>query len=297
MAAASSIKTYEVTTNVRDVTDLIAVVARTETPFYSGLKKVKAINKYHESQQYALTTGSSNAAVEGADYTLAQRSVPTTTGNYTQIFTKNAKVSKSQMASSTYGIDDMLAKQVEFAMKEIATDIEKALLQGTGNSGGTGTARELYGALALITTNIETGTGTGSEALTEDMFNDALQTIWDAGGRPDAVFCNSFQKRKISAFTASSTKNVDAMDKRLIAPINVYESDFGIVEINLDPYMSTDSVLIAQKDLWGVAVLRPLMVEDYPSIGSYKAKVIEGELTLESNNQAGSGKITGLSTT
>lgn len=297
MAAASSIKTYDVSTNVRDVTDLIAVVARTETPFYSGLKKTKAINKIHESQQYTLTTGSDNALVEGADYELAQRAVPVTNLNWTQIFGKNAKVSKSQMASSTYGIDDMLAKQVGFAMKEIATDIEKALLRGTGNSGGSGTARELKGALAFCTSNVETGTGTGSEALTEDMFNDALQHIWDNGGRPDSVYANSYQKRQISAFTASATKNVDASDKRLVSPVNVYESDFGIVEIKLDPYMATDQVFIAQKDLWGVAIFRPIIVEDYPSIGSYKAKTIEGELTLECNNELGSGKITSLSTT
>lgn len=296
MAQASAIKTYDVTTNVRDVTDLIAVVARLETPFYSGIRKSKAINTYHESQQYALTTGSANAAIEGADYSLVKRAVPTTSGNYTQIFTKTAKVSKTQMASSTYGIDDMLAKQVEFAMKEIATDIEKALLQGTGNSGASGTAREMYGALALVTTNVETGTGTGSEALTEDMFNDALQSIWDNGGRPDAVYANSWQKRKISSFTASSTKNVDAESKMLIAPVNIYESDFGIVKIELDPYMPTDKVLIAQKDLWAVATLRPVMVEDYPAIGSYKAKVLEGEMTLESNNEKGSGQINGLST-
>lgn len=296
MAQASAIKTYDVSTNMRDVTDLIAVVARLETPFYSGLKRVKAINTYHESQQYDLTTGSANAAIEGADYSLVKRGVPSTTGNYTQIFVKTAKVSKTQMASSTYGIDDMLAKQVEFAMKEIATDIEKALLQGTGNSGASGTAREMYGALALVTTNVETGTGTGSETLTEDMFNDALQSIWDNGGRPDMVYANSFQKRKISSFTASSTKNVDAESKMLVAPVNVYESDFGIVKIELDPYMATDKVLIAQKDLWAVAQLRPVVLEDYPSIGSYKAKVMEGELTLESNNEKGSGQITQLST-
>lgn len=296
MAQATAVKTYDVTTNVRDVTDLIAVVARTETPFYSGLKKVKAINTLHESQSYSLTTGSSNALIEGADYTLVKRGVPATSSNYTQIFGKSAKVSKTQAGVSTYGIEDMLAKQVEYAMKEIATDIENALLQGTGNSGASGTAREMYGALALVSTNVETGTGTGAEALTEDMFNDALQTIWTTGGRPDTVYANAFQKRQISAFDAGSTKFVDAMDKKLVKPVAVYESDFGVMKVELDAYMPTDQILIAQSDLWGVAMLRPVVVEDYPAIGSYVAKTIEGELTLESNNESGSGKITGLST-
>jgi hypothetical protein len=200
------------------------------------------------------------------------------------------------MASSTYGIDDMLAKQVEYALKELATDIEKALLQGTGNSGASGTARELTGLIASITTNVETGTGTGTEALTEDMFNDALQTIWDAGGRPDTAYVNSFQKRAISAFTSGVTKFADQMDKKLVKPVSVYESDFGVVKIQLDSYMTTSVVALVQSDLWGCAMFRPVEVSDYPSIGSYVAKTIEGELTLENNNQLGSGKITQLST-
>jgi len=296
MAQATAIKTYDVSTNVRDVTDLISVVAPTKTPFYSGLEKVKAINKLHEPQTYALTTGQSNAQVEGGDYTLSKGAVPSTGSNYTQIFYKNAKVSKTQQAVSTYGIEDMLAKEIEWRMKEIATDVENALLQGTGASGASGTAREITGALASISTNVETGTGTGSEALTEGMFNDILQTIYDAGGEPDQAYVNSWQKRKISTFSTSSTRNIDAGDKRLVNSVDVYESDFGIIEIYLDQFMATDSVLVIDKKLWAVAMLRPFIVEDYPSSGSYVAKTIEGELTLEARNEKGSGKIVSLST-
>lgn len=295
MAQATALKTYDVSTNVRDVTDLIAVVANTDTPLYSGLAKTKATGKYHEAQTYSLTTGSANAQIEGADYTLALSTVPVASGNYTQIFYKQATVSKDQQASSTYGIDDMLAAQIEWRMKEIATDVEKALIQGTGNSGASGTARQMYGALALITTNVETGTGTGNEALTEDMFNDALQTIWTAGGRPKNVYVNAGQKRVISSFTASNTKNVMADAKKLVNAVDVYVSDFGMLEVALDAFMTTDAVLIMDKSLWKVAMFRPFLVEDYPSQGSYVAKTIEGSLTLESNNELGSGKITQLS--
>lgn len=295
MAQATALKTYDVTTNVRDVTDLIAVVAQTDTPLYSGLGKTKSTGKYHESQAYALTTGASNAQIEGADYTLALSAVPTTVGNYTQIFYKQATVSKDQQASSTYGIDDMLASQLEWRMKEIATDVENALINGTGNSGASGVARQMTGALALITTNVETGTGTGTgasgETLTEDMFNDALQTIWTAGGRPKNVYVNAGPKRVISNFTASNTKNVDAGAKKLVNAVDVYVSDFGMLEVSLDAFMTSTDVLILDKSLWKVAMFRPFMVEEYPSQGSYVAKTIEGSLTLESNNEKGSGKI------
>lgn len=296
MSEASAIKTYDVSTNVRDVTDLISVVANTETPFYSSLRRVKATGTYHEAQYHDLSTGNDNAQVEGADYTLSKESVPSTIGNYTQIFYKNAKVSKTQQAVAMYGVEDLLAREVEWKMKELATDVEKALFQGTGNSGASGTARELTGILSLISTNVETGSSTGDEALTEDMFNDALETIWNAGGRPKDVYVNSFQKRKISAFTASSTKNVDAQDKRLTNSVDVYESDFGVLAIHLDAYMATDQVAIVDKSMLAVAQLRPFTVEDYPSVGSYVAKVIEGELTLECNNEKAHGKITQLTT-
>lgn len=296
MAAATSIKTYDVSTNVRDVSNLVSVVAQTDTPLYSTLEKVQANGKFHESQTYDLTTGSTNVNVEGADYSLAKNDVPSTTGNWTQILFKQAKVSKTQQAVQMYGIDDLLAQSLEWKMKELATDIEKYLIQGTGSSGATGTGREMYGVLASITTNVETGTGTGSEALTETMFNNALQTIYDAGGRPKNVYVNSWQKRKISGFSASNTRNVMAKDQMLVNSVDGYISDFGQLQVDLDPYMTTSVVAILQKDLWAVAMLRPIVVEDYPSVGSYVAKTMEGELTLERRNQKGSGKITGLST-
>lgn len=297
MAQATANLTYNMSTNVRDVTDLISIVAQTDTPIFSSLSRVKANGTFHEAQTYDLVTGSDNVLIEGADYTLARSTVPSTAGNWTQIFFKQAKVSKTQQAVQTYGIDDLLAQALEWRMTEIATDIEKALITGTGNSGASGTGRRLKGALAFITTNVETGTGSGTEALNETMFNNALQKIYDAGGRPKNVHVNSFQKRKISSFTASNTKHIQAESNKLVNSIDTYESDFGVMQIDLNPFMDTDKALIFQKDLWAVAMLRPIVVEDYPSLGTYVAKTMEGELTLESRNQKGSGKIIQLTTT
>jgi len=174
--------------------------------------------------------------------------------------------------------------------------IEYALVNGTGNSGASGTARRLKGVLAWITTNVETGTGTGNEALTEAMFNNALQSIWNAGGRPDTAWVNGFQKRQISSFTASSTKFVEADAKKLVAGVDVYDSDFGRIKVVLDRFMPADQVAITQTDLWKVATLRPTKKVDVAKVGSATRAVIETELTLEARNEAGSGKITQLTT-
>jgi hypothetical protein len=184
------------------------------------------------------------------------------------------------------------------ALKEHARDIEYAFAStaNTGNSGASGTARQLKGVMAWITTTNITGTGSGDETLTETMFNDALQAIWNKGGRPDAVYANGFQKRKISGFTASSTKFVEASEKEIVAGVDVYDSDFGRVKIVADRYMNAAQVAILQSDLWKTAVLRPTKHIEVAKVGSATRGVIETELTLESRNEAGSGKITQLAT-
>jgi len=184
---------------------------------------------------------------------------------------------------------------MEKKMKEIATDIEKALITGTGNSGASGTARELKGILSFISTNVETGTGTGTEALSESMYNDLLQTIWAAGGRPDVTYVNGFQKRKISAFSSNNARYQQVDNEgELKNSVGVYDSDFGRQRIELDSFMDTDKVLALEKDKWKIAVLRGIKNVDVATVGDAKRGALVGELTLEARNEAASGKITGL---
>ena len=110
------------------------------------------------------------------------------------------------------------------------------------------------------------------------------------------AFVNGFQKRQISAFT-SNTRNIMAEDKKLVRPVDIYESDFGIVKIKYDWLMPTDEVWILQSDMWKTATLRPIARDnDVAKTGNFIPGVVEGELTLVALNEKSSGKITGLST-
>lgn len=297
MAQDKAVITYNVVGNREDLTDVISAITRHETPLYSTLEKVKAGGVYHEWQTDSLSTGSANAAIEAADFSFAYPAYRSRVGNRTQIFTKTVEVSGTQQAVDVAGVDDEFAYQMEKRMKEIATDIEKALITGTGNSGASGTARELKGILAFMTTNVETGTGTGSETLTETMYNNALQTIWAAGGRPDATYVNGFQKRKISSFASNNTRYQQVDNEgELKNSIGVYDSDFGRQKIELDPFMTTTVAAILQRDMWKVAQLRPVGMKDVATVGDAKRGAMVGELTLEARNEAASGQITGLAT-
>src|SRR5690606_16321005 len=109
MAAPTKLLTYQTVGNREDLTDLITTITLHDTPIFSSLQKVSASGTYHEWQIDTLSTGSDNAAVEGADYSFTQPAVRTRTGNYTQIFQKTVAVSETQRAVSTAGLDDEFA--------------------------------------------------------------------------------------------------------------------------------------------------------------------------------------------
>lgn len=295
MAQASALKTYDATGNREDLTDIIAVITRSETPLFSGFEKVAAKATYHEWQIDTLSTAASNAQIEGADFSFAIPAARTRTGGYTQIFSKTLEVSETQRAVNVAGLEDEFAYQMEKRMKEIATDIEVALITATGNSGASGTARELKGVLAWCTTNVETGTATASEALQETHYNRLLQTIWAAGGRPDYTYVNGGLKRSISAFSTNNTRYQEVgADGEIRNFVSVYYSDFGVQRIELDSFMTSTVVAVLQRDMWKVAVLRGIKVVDVATVGDAKRGALVGEMTLEAKNEAASGQITAV---
>jgi len=291
--------TYDAIGNQEDLLDIITNISPTETPMFSAFGKSTAKSTYHEWLTDSLATATSNAAIEGADYSFAVRATRARLGNYTQIFETPVEVSDTQRVVNSAGVEDEYAFQMAKALKEHARDIEYALAStaSTGNSGASGTARTLKGVMSWITSVNETGTASGtSETLTETMFNDALQDIWANGGRPDTAYVNGWNKRKISAFTDSGTKFIQATDKEIVNAVDVYDSDFGRIKIKVDRYMNAAQLALLQSDMWKVAILRATKNIEVAKVGSATRGVIETELTLESRNQEASGKITQLAT-
>jgi len=295
MAQSTAKLTYDAVGNREDLTDIITNISPVETPFFSRFGKTKASGVYHEWQTDALANAADNANIEGADYTFSKPASRTRTGGYVQYFRTAVEVSDLQRMVDTAGLEDEFAYQMAKKMKEHARDIELALVTGTGNSGASGTARRLKGVLAWISTTNTTGTGTGTQALSEAMFNDTLEDIWDQGGIPDFAYANGSQKRKISDFTGGTTKNLNAEEKVIYQGVDVYDSDFGRIKIVPHRHMTSSVVAILQNDLWKVATVSGTRKTDVAKIGASTRAVIETYLTLESRNEKGSGKITQLS--
>jgi len=249
-----------------------------------------------EWQTDALASASTTGVVEGSDVETTALTATTRLGNYTQISRRMFRVSETQEAIDHAGRASEYAYQAAKALKALANDMEKTLHDGTGNSGASGTARELKGVRAAITTNVVTAaTGSTTAALTVDKLNELLRTIWAQGGKPNAIYVNGAQKEAVAKFSTPITRNIDAASKRYTSVVNVFDSAYGALDIILDRYATASELLALQEDQFKVAYLRPVMTKQLPGNGGGQKGKVEAEDTLVYGNEKASGKITNLS--
>jgi len=287
-------QTYDATTNHEDLTDVLTKIGDMTTPVYAKLRKVSAKNTLHEWSTYEHDSAAVNAQIEGATYTYGALTAPSRLTNYTQIFRKTFQVSNTQQAVDPAGMEDEYAFRVQVALEAIGRDIEKALVTGSGNSGASGTGRELKGIMGFITTNISTGTGTG-RALTEAELNSLIQDCYKNGGRPDWLLGSYTQVNKLAQLMSSDRTYNDG-NKEFTSQMLVYSSPFGRLMVEGDSQIADTELAVLQKDMWAVAQLRPVKKIDTPETADAKNGVLIGELTLEARAEKMNGKMTGLAT-
>jgi len=285
-------QTYDARTNHEDLTDVLTKIGDMTTPVYSKLRKVSAKNTLHEWSTYEHDSAAVNAQIEGDTYTYGALTAPSRLTNYTQIFRKTFQVSNTQQAVDPAGMEDEYAFRVQVALEAIGRDIEKALVTGSGNSGASGTGRELKGIMGFITTNISSGTGTG-RALTEAELNSLIQDCYKNGGRPDWLLGSYTQVNKLAQLMSSDRTYNDG-NKEFTSQMLVYSSPFGRLMVEGDSQIADTELAVLQKDMWAVAQLRPVKKIDTPETADAKNGVLIGELTLEARAEKMNGKMTRL---
>lgn len=303
----ATLKTTDVKHVREDLGDFISDISPKETPVLTSIGKTKASNTYHETLKDELAAANKdNARPEGADAPEANNTGPQRVGNWTQIFSKQVSVAGTLESVSTAGAKSEKARQIAKAGLELKRD-EEAAITSDNASVATG-IKKLGGIGAWLTTNVNKGAGAGavggfnngivsapvagtSRVLTEAMFKDMAQKVWEQGGDPTLVFAPGSLKAKISGFNGGATK-FNAVEKETVyANVDIYVSDFGTHKIIPHRYMPSTSVYFLDKSLWNKAVLRGVFKKDLAITGdSEKMELIE-EMTLECLNEAGNGAI------
>ena len=287
-------QTYDATTNHEDLTDVLTKIGDMTTPAYAKIRKVSAKNTLHEWSTYEHDAVATNAAVEGATFQYGTLTAPSRLTNYTQIFSKTFQVSNTQQAVDPAGMENEYAFRVQVALEAIGRDIEGALINGTANSGASGTGRRLKGIMSFIETNISTGSGTG-RALSEAELNSLIQDCYENGGRPDWLLGSYTQVNKLAQLMSADRTYNDG-NKEFTSQMLVYSSPFGRVMVEGDSQITAADLAVLQKDMWAVAQLRPVAKKDTPETADAKNGVLLGELTLEGRSEKMNGKMTGLAT-
>ncbi len=286
---AFGLMTYQDSARREDLLDLISDVSPDENPLSTMLGTTNAKGTYHEwLEDYISRPSSVASSAEGGTTTYSDLTQPSRRGNFTHIIKQSFKVSGTESAVAVAGMGDPYTYQKAKALKTWKNNLEYALLRSTAASGSSGVARTMIGISAVITshyTNRNSGT-----SLTEDMLLDGLQDVWTdvgADSTVDLILTTMPLKRRISSFTAGSTKFIDASDKKLVRPVEIYEADTGIVRIMAHKHARNAAatpgpeLLGLREDKWKVAYLRRPVSEERPKDGDYKSGEIIGEMTLE----------------
>jgi hypothetical protein len=307
----NTFETYDAKGNREDLTDVIYNIAPTDTPFLSGIEVNDATAVLHEWQTDTLAAAGQNIEPEGDDATTDASTPTVRPSNTCQISDKVPRVTGTQNAVVKAGRGDELEYQIAKRAKELKRDMENDLLASNAEvTGSSGTARELGGVPTWLTTNLSEGAGatssTGSgdnersagtpREFTEAQLKAVLRSCWDNGGDPDMIMVGSFNKQKFSGFTGNATREVNAADRELFAAIDIYDSDFGDLQVMPNRFQPQDTAFVFQMDLWAAAYLRQFQLHDLAKTGDSERRQLLVEYTLEARNEAGSGAVYDLTT-
>ena len=121
--------TYVAVGNKEDVSDIITNISPSDTPLYSRIGKTKATQVIHSWLEDTLGASRINAEPEGYTYFTVDATPREMLFNYTQIMHRGIQVTDTQESVLHYGVRSEMAYQMTKALKELAFDCEKALIE------------------------------------------------------------------------------------------------------------------------------------------------------------------------
>lgn len=300
--------------NREDLVNTIWNIDPHETPGLTLFDKVNAEAVNHEWLTGSLAAAATNAQIEGddADFSTAARPVEVRLGNRLQTSRKLVSITGMQEYVRKAGRKSELAKELFKMGRELRTDIELGIFDNNAKvTGGSSTAAEAAGIPAWMVTNIEDGggsaadpTGDGTDArtdgddqaLTEADLKTVFLGAWTNGGQPDWIICGGSNKQRISTFDGIATKYQNAESGKIIAGVDYYESDFGMVKVIANRFSRARDVHLLQKDLWAVAFGRNMFVKKLAPTGDAEKRMLITDFTLEARNEAGSALVADCTT-
>lgn len=293
------------------------LIGANQTPFLGilgGLEgartKVTKDFEFSLASPYALEAAAQPAITETASLT-APTAVTYVRGqdvNTVQIFQKQVSLSYSKLSSmrNLSGLaiagnepadTDELAFQKAAAMRQVAVDMEFTFLQGAYQKAtNAGVAAKTRGIIAACTTST---VAASAAAFSKTLLDQLLRAMAGNGAvfQTMTLFANAFQVNSISdeyGYAPMSTTTGGIAVQTIL-------TDFCTLAVKFDPFMPTDTILIADM-AWCAPVCLPvpgkgtIFYETLSKTGAGESGQIYGQFGLDYGPEEYHGTITGLAT-
>ncbi|QDR80227.1 hypothetical protein SPTER_15460 [Sporomusa termitida] len=308
---------YTTVGTVEDISDIITNIAPDDTPLLTMFGKGKADNTTVSELNDALPTPQNDPQLEGSDYVPEEVDARSRIDNHTQIFDRVFFITTTQKAVKKYGVKDEVLYQLDKYMKGIAMDLEAVLVTSDSTAQHTASVPGRMGGIPYFNTVnvIDTSTRTPASVFDEEGFNDAIEKAWTAGGNPKIAVMSMSEKRKANntfGEDSKTSKQRGQKDKKVIGPIDFYESDAGVIKLMphrminraVDPETGKLGTLkttgrrveIIDPQYFKPAFLIPFHVEELGKKGKRFEKAISGEVTLRCRSKEAHAAMTGIGT-
>ena len=325
MAAPANTRTTYGGVQIReDLSNIIYNISPMDTPFMNGCGKGTASNTLFEWQKDELAAAAANRKLEGDDPASLAVVEPVKLTNQTQISEKAVQTSGTAEAVDWAGRKSSQAYQLAKRAKEIKRDMELMLTGETVKAAGaagvaraTGACMTWMGTAVIGTSNlvdgsaagigiVNAGTGTsvaapaGADALlTMAFLNNCVERIFNAGGSPDVIMCDSALKVKMSALAGSSiadivTNHDKASPASAVNSVDVIVTDFGTFKIVPNRFCLANQLYVLDYDFWSIDYLRPFQTETLAKTGDSVKQMMIAEYGLRGKNGQASGAVIGV---
>jgi hypothetical protein len=247
----------------------------------------------HASVAHVYLVG--QARLEGADSTTKGFPAITTGSNWTQIFHREIKVTRTMNNVSQYGVQNELAYQADKVVPELMRLLERTVLHSvTGNIASSGVAGKMTGLPGFVTTNTATGA-----SLTQAAIDSACMSIYKAGGGEQLIapvapeimlkiknFYDYYGTTAVPLFTVPRTETTLGM------VINNIQTPFSKVALLLDRWCAKPTIAAASSVMpivdpnnVGMVTLYPFTQEPLAKVGDSERVEVVGEFTLAVRQQ------------
>ena len=267
--------------------------------------KVTAVNANGETISISVYDGSDQNMAAGTIVNLLSRPKneatdpspdngyePSVEYNYTQIFDRTAKVSKTSVEVPKYGIGGALNYQVERQLLDIAYEMNSTMLRSARVQRSPSEAGTMGGIMWFLKEATGNSVDASGGAITMTMINNAVEIAKSNGADGiSMILCHPTQARKISAFNQSGNNPVvQRTDTATGSYVTTFVSDQGdVMTIVADRNFAKNEVALLDPSKVALVPLqnRAFFDEDAtPNGADYIARRVLGEYTLQVKNAA-----------